>query len=298
MLKTKKIWQSGRLVPWKKAQVHLLTHSLHYGSAIFEGIRFYETEKGPVVFRLRDHIRRFKFSAKTMGMKIDFSLAELEEATLKLVRANKLKSGYIRPLAYFDQGKMGLKPDPALTRVAIICWSWGAYLGDEPIKVGTSSFIRIHPKSSVMEAKIAGHYANSILASLEANKKAFDEALFLDHRGYVAEGPGENIFMVKKKTLYTPKEESILAGITRDTVMKLAADLGYEIMEKNISLDELKAADELFFTGTAAEITPIAQVDKKKIKKAFGPVTRELREAYMGVVKGKRKGYGRWITVV
>ena len=294
---TKYVWMDGRFVEWQKATIHLITHTLHYGAGVFEGIRFYNTFGGTAVYRLDDHIRRFFYSARAIGIQVPFSRKQFGEAVLELLRKNKIKSGYIRPIAWYGSGHMGVNPIGATVNVAIACWPWGIYLTQESIKIMTSSFIRIHPKSTVSDAKISGHYANSIQAVLEAKKAGYDEALFLDYKGHVAEGAAENIFMVKKGVLLTPPKGSILPGITRDSVMSLAKDLGYAVTEKTMTLKDLYNADEVFLTGTAAEIVPVRMVDKKKISSGrVGPVTRSIQAAFEDVVTGRHKKYKKWLT--
>jgi len=299
MEETKKIWFNGKFINWDEAKVHILTHSLHYGGGVFEGIRAYSTEKGPVVFRLKDHLKRFFYSASQIEMKIPFSKEEIEKAILNLVKINKVKECYIRPLAFFGYGKMGLNPQGAPVNVAIAVWPWGSYLGEKPVKVKISKFIRLHPKSVISEAKICGYYINSILASLEAKRAGRDEALLLDHQGFVAEGPGENIFIVKNKKLFTPKKGLILAGITRDCVIKIAKDFGIEVKEKKIRVSELKLADEVFFVGTAAEISPIGKINKTLINKGeIGEITKRIKNFYQEIIHGKAKKYLKWLTFV
>ncbi len=294
---TKKIWLNGRMVDWQKANVHVLSHALHYGSAVFEGIRFYETAKGPAIFRLKEHVDRLFYSAKSLEMKIPFSRSEVTKAIVRTVAINKVASGYIRPLAFFDYGKMGLNPTGGRVSLAIACWPWGSYLGGKPIRVKTSKLIRLHPDSVVADAKVSGHYVNSILASIEIKKAKFDEALFLDHRGFVAEGPGENIFFLKKGKLHTPKLGSILAGITRDAVTKIAAGLGVSTKEGNYKLKDFYSADEVFFTGTAAEVQPIGSLDLKKIGNGrSGEFTTKLRETFLAAVAGEIPKYKKWLT--
>lgn len=230
-------------------------------------------------------------------MKIPFTKKAITEAILKTIKKNKIKAGYIRPLAYYGYGKMGLSTEGAKVDVIVAVWPWGSYLGEETVKVKISPFIRIHPDSTISDAKICGHYINSILASQDAHKEGYNEALLLDYKGNVAEGPGENIFMIKSGKIYTPRLGTILAGITRESVMKVATDLGYKIIEKDIKPSELKQADEAFFTGTAAEVTPIASIDRKKLKNAKGPITEELRSTYLDIVHGKNPKYKRWLTV-
>lgn len=299
MKKVKKIWLDGKFVDLEKAKIHVLTHTLHYGGGAFEGIRAYETDKGPAVFRLKDHIKRLFYSAKVLGMKIPFSPKEIENAILKLIKINKVKECYIRPIAFYGYGKMVLNPKGAPVNLAIAIWPWEKLLGEKPVKVKISSYIRIHPKSTVVDAKICGHYVNSILATLEAQKAGFDEALFLDYEGFVAEGPGENIFIVKDKKIFTPEKGSILPGITRDTVLKICSDLGITAKEKRISLEELKNADEAFFVGTAAEITPIAKINDTLINNGkVGEITQKIRKLYQRIIHGKEKKYLYWLTFV
>jgi len=299
MEKVKKIWFNGEFVDWEKAKVHILTHTLHYGGGVFEGIRAYKTEQGPAVFRLKDHIKRLFYSAGALEMEIPFSPQELEEAVLGLIKINKIEECYIRPIVVFGYGKMGLNPLGAPVNVFIILWPWKAYLGNEPLKVKVSKYIRIHPKSTVADAKICGHYVNSILASLEAQKAGFKEALFLDFEGFVAEGPGENIFMVKENKLFTPSAGSILPGITRDTIFSIAQDLSIEAEEKKIVLEEIKNADEAFFAGTAVEVCPIGQIDEALIGNGdMGEITRRVKSLYQDIVCGKKEKYLKWLSYV
>lgn len=300
MKKTHKIWLNGKLIDWSKAKVHILTHTLHYGGGVFEGIRFYSTKKGPAIFRLKDHLDRLFYSAKCLGMKVLYSEKQIEEAILRLIRINKIKEGYIRPIFYYGYGVMGLNPKKTPVGCAVIIRSWANYLGDKPVKVGVSKFIRTHPQSTYPKAKICGHYVNSILASLEIKKKGFDEALLLDYQRNVAEGPGENIFMInKQKEILTPSSGSILPGITRKTIIRLARDLGYKVKEKKIKLKDLKQAQEAFFTGTAAEVTAIKKIDRKIISQGrIGPVTKDLKEMYLRVVHGEEVEYRNWLTAV
>ncbi|MFH1375347.1 MAG: branched-chain amino acid transaminase [Patescibacteria group bacterium] len=296
---TKKIWLNGRMVDWDKANIHVLAHALHYGSGVFEGIRFYETDQGPAVFRLKEHTDRLFYSAKALEMRIPYSRQKVMEAIVKTVKVNKVRAGYIRPLAFFDYGKMGLNPIGAPVSVAVACWPWGSYLGGKPIRVKTSKLIRLHPDSVVADAKVCGHYINSILASLEIQKAKYDEALFLDYRGYVAEGPGENVFFLKKGTLHTPRLGSILAGITRNSVIQIAKDLKIPVKQGDYRLQNLYSADELFFTGTAAEVQPIGSLDKHKIRHGkMGPVTAALREIFLDTVAGRIPRYKKWLTQV
>ncbi len=299
MDETPYIWLDGKLVPWKKAKVHVLIHALHYGSGVFEGIRFYDTPKGPAIFRLEDHIKRLFYSASTLEMTIPYSETRIMEATKDVVRSSKEKSGYIRPIAFFGYGKMGLNPVGAEVNVAIACWPWGKYLADRPLNVKISDFIRIHPKSLYADAKVCGHYVNSILASLEVKGNNYDEAILLDFNGNVAEGPGENVFVVKNGILMTPKLGTILDGITRGSVLEIAKDFGIRTEERTITLDELMNADELFFTGTAAEVSPIGFVNGKKIGTGeTGEMTKKIQEKFIEIVSGKDKKYDRWLSFV
>ena len=277
MKATKYIWFNGKLVPWASAKIHVLSHSLHYGTGAFEGIRMYETAKGPAIFHLKRHMERLIFSAKTLGMKLPYSLDELMEAAVDTVRKNKLKSCYIRPIAFYGFGEVRVLPTNCPVEVAIAAWPWGAYLGDEPARITVVKTLRIHPQTLAVKAKITGHYVNSMLAGREATDRGFTEALQLDYKGNIAEGPGENFFIVRGKTITTPALGSILPGITRESVITLARDLGYKVEDRAISLKEAFSADECFFTGTAAEVTAIASMDNKKMKKPNGPTTKRIR---------------------
>ncbi|MFH0838445.1 MAG: branched-chain amino acid transaminase [Patescibacteria group bacterium] len=293
---TKYVWMDGKFVEWQKATIHLITHTFHYGTGSFEGVRFYDTSNGTAIFRLPEHIKRLFYSSDAIGIKIPFTQKQVCEAAAELIRKNKIKSGYIRPMAWYGEEYMGLDPVSAPVRIAIACWPWGAYLPQESVRIMTSSFIRIHPKSTRSDAKISGHYANSVQAVIEARKAGYDEALFLDFEGNVAEASGENIFMVKNGVLITPALGSILNGITRDSVLTLAKELGYKVAEKKFKLAELCKADEVFLTGTAAEIVPVREVDKQVIahwKKR--PVTRALSKAFGEAVAGRKP---KWLTYV
>jgi len=296
---TKYIWMNGKFLPWQKATCHVLTHALHYGSAAFEGIRCYETKKGPAIFRLKDHTKRLFYSAKALRMKVPYSQKQINLATIKTIRKNQLKHCYIRPMLYYGYGKMGLNPAGVPVEAIIACWPWGTYLSEDPIAVKTSSFIRIHPKSSVTDAKISGHYVNSIMAVQEISGSKYQEALLLDYQGNIAEGPGENFFLVKKKTIYTPPLGTVLKGITRATVMEIAEYLGYKVVEKKMKLKDAYSADEAFFTGTAAEVTSIGSIDDKKLNKGkMGPVTAHIREIYMDTVSGRNKHFEKYLSYV
>lgn len=296
---TKYVWMDGKFIPWKKATIHLITHTFHYGAGSFEGIRFYDTPKGVMIFRLQDHIHRLFYSADAVGIKIPYAEKQVCEAAVELVRRNKIRGGYIRPIAWYGEGFMGVNPIGAPINVAIACWAWGAYLPKEVIKIMTSSFERIHPKSTRCDAKINGHYANSIQAVLEIKKHGYDEALFLDYAGNVAEAASENICMVKNGVLITPPVGSILPGFTRDAVMHLAKDLGIKVLEKKFKLAELYKADEVFLTGTAAEVVPVCQVDKQIIANyQKRPVTRALSKAFKKMIAGENPKYHKWLTYV
>ncbi len=287
----------GKLVPWKEAKIHVLTHTLHYGLGVFEGIRIYETAKGPALFRMEDHTRRLFSGAKNAFMDMPFSQEQINQAIIETARRNEVQSGYVRPIAYYGYGKMGIDPQGAPVNVAISIWPWQLFSGRETVTTTVSSFMRIHPKTTFSDSKISGHYFNSIFATREAKKKGFDEAILLDINDNVIEGPGENIFVIKDKKIYTPLLGNILAGITRATAITIARDMGYQVTEKEISLEEAKQADELFFTGTAAEITGISHIDETKIGTgAIGTVTNEIRQAFLKAVQGRLQEYESWLT--
>lgn len=299
--KTEKIWMDGRFVDWDNANVHVMTHTLHYGLGVFEGIRCYETKEGPAIFRLKEHVQRLFKSAHIFLLAIPYSEKEIEEAIIKTVKINKIKECYIRPLVYIGYGAMGLYPKDNPVKVAVSVWPWGAYLGDDGLKNGirvkVSSFIRNHVNSQMSRAKACGYYINSQLAKKEAISLGYDEALLLDTDGYVAEGSGENIFIVRNGRLKTTPLTSVLEGITRDSIMKIARDLKIEVMEERFTRDELYIADEAFFTGTAAEITPIREVDGRVIGEGkAGRITKKLQSVFFDSVKGKNKKYESWLT--
>lgn len=297
------IWYDGAMVPWRDATTHVLTHSLHYGLAVFEGLRAYDTKKGAAIFRLKEHIDRLFASAHIYMMKIPFSKKELMEACLNVVKENNLSSCYIRPIAFYGSEKMGVSPKGATVHVAIAAWPWGAYLGAEGIEKGirvkTSSFSRHHVNVTMCRAKYSGTYANSILANQEAIDHGYDEALLLDVDGFVAEGAGENLFIVKNNTIYEPELTSALMGITRDTILTLAADLGLNVKSKRLTRDDVYTADEAFFTGTAAEVTPIRELDNRVIGAGQrGPVTEKLQTLFFDLVNGREEKHGEWLTYV
>ncbi len=297
------IWYDGELVPWREANTHVLTHSLHYGMGVFEGVRAYNTPDGTAIFRLQAHTDRLFDSAHIMGMKIPFTKDEINEATRAAVRENGLESAYIRPLAFYGSEGLGSRADNLQVHGVVAAWHWGAYMGEEAlergIKIRTSSFTRHHVNISMTRAKASGHYINSMLALQEAVSAGADEALLLDPEGYVAEGSGENVFIVKDGVIYTPEVTACLNGITRNTVLTLARELGVEIVEKRITRDEVYIADEAFFTGTAAEVTPIRELDGRQIGAGRrGPVTEKLQKAYFDLVTGKTAAHAEWRTLV
>jgi len=296
---TKNIWFNGELIKWDEAKIHVLTHTLHYGAGIFEGTRFYDTPKGPAVFRLQDHIKRLFYSASTLDMELKYSAEEFIAATLELLKANGINSGYIRHICYYGYERLGLNPTGVPIDCCIAAWPWGKYLGKDAVRVKTSKYIRIHPKSTFSDAKISGNYVNSILASLEIKKAGYDEALLLDYQGNVAEGPGENIFWVKDGKLFTVAEGNILPGFTRDTIMTIARDEGIEVEERNITLEDIKQADEVFMCGTAAEVTGVEQIDDTVIGAGgLGEMSKKLRDIYMDTVGGKVEKYEGWLSYV
>ncbi|KAF5061954.1 Branched-chain-amino-acid aminotransferase [anaerobic digester metagenome] len=300
--KADKIWFDGKLVPWDEAQVHVLTHTLHYGVGVFEGIRCYAcTDGGSAVFRLQEHVERLFLSAKINEMVIPFTQDQISAAIIETLKVNRLSEGYIRPLTFIGAGVMGVYPGDNPIQTIIATWPWGAYLGAEAlekgIRVKTSSFTRHHVNVMMTKAKTCGNYVNSVLAKREALADGYNEALMLDAEGYVSEATGENIFIVRKGVIKTSPLGSILSGITRESVMILAEDLGYTVVEDRFTRDELYCADEAFFTGTAAEITPIREVDRRVIGQGSrGPVTVSLQDAYFKVLRGENPKYGQWLA--
>jgi branched-chain amino acid aminotransferase len=297
------IWYDGKLVPWRDANTHVLTHSLHYGLAVFEGLRAYKTRSGTAIFRLKEHTERMFNSAHIYMMKIPYDRETLMEAQKEVVRANKLDSCYVRPIAFYGSEKMGVSPKGARVHVAIAAWPWGAYLGadgiEKGIRVKTSSYARHHVNVSMCRAKYSGTYANSILANMEATEHGYDEGLLLDVDGFVAEGAGENLFMVKNNRIFEPELNSALIGITRDSVIVLAGDLGYTVDAKRITRDDLYIADEVFFTGTAAEVTPVREVDGRTVGAGKrGPLTEKLQGMFFDVVNGRTEKYRHWLHYV
>lgn len=299
----KSVWMDGHLVPWADAQVHVLTHALHYGYAIFEGIRCHATERGPAIFRLREHMDRFMNSAKIYRMKLPYTRDELEQACVDLVADNGIADAYLRPLGYSGYGEMGLDPTKSKVRVAIGEWAWGAYLGEQNLGKGVrtmvSSWVRVDSRMLPPQAKCSSNYANSALAKMEATAAGYDEAILLNAAGMVAEGPGENIFRVKNDVVSTPPASSgILRGVTRDAVIQFIKDEGLVFQRTDFSREELFTADELLFTGTAAGITPIREVDGRPIGNGDYPITHRLQKRYDEAIHGRAKEYAHWLTVV
>jgi branched-chain amino acid aminotransferase len=298
------IWLDGELVPWQEAKVHVLTHTLHYGMGVFEGVRAYETDRGPAVFRLEDHTDRFFNSAHILNMKLPFNKEQINEAHLSAIRENNLPHAYLRPMAFYGSEGMGLRAHNLKVHVIVAAWEWPSYMSPEAlelgIKVRTSSYTRHHVNITMCKAKANGNYINSMLALNEALSGGADEALLLDNEGYVAEGSGENVFLVRDGIIYTPELTSCLDGITRKTIIQLAEERGYPVREKRITRDELYIADEAFFTGTAAEVMPIRELDGRIIGAGKrGPVTEQLQAVYFDLVRGKLDDdYGDWLTYV
>jgi len=297
------IWFDGELVPWREANVHVLTHTLHYGMGVFEGIRAYETMDGPALFRLHDHTDRLFRSAHIMGMGIPYDINTINRACVAVVRDNQLSAAYVRPICFYGSEAMGIRADNLRVRVAVAAWEWGAYLGaaglEKGIRIKTSSFTRHHVNISMCKAKANGHYINSMLALQEALQCGYDEALLLDNEGYVAEGSGENIFIIRNGVVYTPDLTSALEGISRDTIMVFADEIGIEIKEKRITRDEVYIADEAFFTGTAAEVTPVVELDGRLIGTGRrGPITEKLQTMFFDQASGRSKKHNDWLTYI
>lgn len=297
------IWLDGEMVPWREAKVHVLTHTLHYGMGAFEGVRAYHAEQGTAIFRLQDHTKRLLNSAHILGMKVPYDADTLNKAQLAAVKENNLKSAYLRPMLFYGSEGMGLRADNLKVHCMVAAWSWGSYLGvenmEKGIRVRVSSFTRHHVNITMCRAKANGNYINSMLALKEALETGYDEALLLDSQGFVMEGSGENIFIVRDGVIYTPDLSSALDGITRKTIIQIAEEAGYKVIEKRITRDEVYIADEAFFTGTAAEVTPIREVDNRPIGiGSRGPITEHLQKKYFDVVHGRSPMHNDWLSVV
>ncbi len=297
------IWLDGEFVPWREAKTHVLTHTLHYGMGVFEGVRAYKTDTGTAIFRLEDHTNRLFGSAHILNMAMPYDKATINQACLDSVKNNNLESAYIRPMCFYGSEGMGLRADNLKVHVMIAAWAWGSYLGNEGlengIRIKTSSFTRHHVNITMCKAKANGNYMNSMLALQEALADGYDEALLLDNEGYVAEGSGENIFIVRNGIMYTPDLTSALEGITRETIMQFAAENNILVKEKRITRDEVYVADEAFFTGTAAEVTPIRELDNRQIGAGKrGPITEKLQKRYFDCVEGKLGEYQNWLSYV
>ena len=299
-----KIWMDGQLVEWRDATIHVLSHTLHYGCGAFEGVRAYNTEQGTAIFRLREHAQRLFDSAKILRMKIPFAMEQVMDAMRCVVRENKLESCYLRPLVWIGSEKLGVNPKGNTIHLMVAAWPWGAYLGEEGMKRGirvkTSSYTRHHVNITMTQAKAVSNYTNSILANMEVTEEGYDEALLLDASGFVSEGAGENIFIVKNGVIYTPDlSAGALNGITRNTIFAICADLGLKLIEKRITRDEVYISDEAFFTGTAAEVTPIRELDRIELGTGSrGPITEKIQSAFFDIVNGRNPKYAEWLTKV
>ncbi|MCV2350689.1 branched-chain amino acid transaminase [Paucibacter sp. Y2R2-4] len=299
-----KIWMDGELVEWRDAKIHVLSHTLHYGCGAFEGVRAYKTDKGPAIFRLKEHTERLLNSAKILRMKIPFTHEQIAEAQKEVVRANQLESCYLRPLTWIGSEKLGVSPKGNKIHLMVAAWAWGAYLGEEGMKRGirvkTSSYTRHHVNITMTQAKTVSNYTNSILANMEATDDGYDEAMLLDASGFVSEGAGENLFVIKNGVVYTPDlSAGALNGITRNTIFHICEDLGLKLVEKRITRDEVYICDEAFFTGTAAEVTPIRELDRIELGSGSrGPITEKIQTAFFDIVNGRNPKYAHWLTLV
>jgi len=300
MQTTETIWHNGVLKPWEEATTHVLTHTLHYGGGAFEGIRFYKTEKGPAIFQLSKHMERLIYSSKVLGMDFDYTLDQLNDAVVEMVKANGLESGYIRPLSYFGYKELGVSAKGNPAEIIIANWPWGKYLPHDLVDIVVSKYKRISPETTVIDAKICGHYIGGILSSIELEDSKYHEALFMDHDNNIAEGAGENFFIVKDKVIYTPSLGHILPGITRATIIEIARHYGYKVVEQKITLEQALSADEAFFTGTAVEVTPIGSINDQTIGEAnvVGEVTEFIKQTYDDVVHGRNEDFMKYLTFV
>ena len=299
MKKTETIWHNGVLKPWEESTTHVLTHTLHYGGGAFEGIRFYKTDKGPAIFQLKAHVDRLIYSSEVLGMKLGYSQQEISDATIDMVKSNGLESGYIRPISYYGYKELGVSSKGNPVELVIANWHWGKYLPHDMVDIKVSKYKRISPETTVIDAKICGHYIGGILSAIELDDTHYHEALFMDHDGNIAEGAGENFFIVKDKILYTPSLGHILPGITRATIMEIAQHYGYKVVEQKITLELALDADEAFFTGTAVEVTPIKSINDKVIGKGVvGEVTEFIKQTYDDVVHGRNEDFINYLTFV
>ena len=293
------IWFDNKMVPWQQATTHVLSHTLHYGGGAFEGIRFYQTDRGPAIFRLEDHVERLLYSCKSIGIELSYNQIEIEEAIKETVRRNKLAQGYIRPLAFLGEGNLRIVAKDLPVHLIIAAWPLGDYLASSCADVKVSDFIRIHPKSTITDAKLCGHYVNSIIASLSIRNTKYHESLLLDYAGNIAEGPGENFFCVIDNVVTTPVLGNILAGITRSTILELSADLGFKVQEINLALEDALKAQEAFFSGTAVEVTAIRSLNDSVFGDgAIGPITKKIKKAYFDLIQGKNEKYSHYLTIV
>lgn len=299
MKATETIWHNGVLIPWKDDTTHVLTHTLHYGGGAFEGIRFYETEKGPAIFRLKAHIDRLIYSSNVLGMDLGYSESEISQATIDVVKSNGLQSGYIRPISYFGFKELGVSAKGNPVELVIANWPWGKYLPHDMVDIKVSKYKRVSPETTVIDAKICGHYIGGILSAIELENSHYHEALFMDHDGNIAEGAGENFFIVKDKVLYTPELGHILPGITRATIIEIARHYGYQVVEQKVTLEQALDADEAFFTGTAVEVTPIKSINDTLIGDGkLGAVTEFIKDTYDNIVHGRNEDFIHYLTFV
>ena len=299
MKKTETIWHNGVLKPWEENTTHVLTHTLHYGGGAFEGIRFYKTDRGTAIFQLKKHMQRLIYSSEVLGMKLAYNLEDLMEATVAMVKSNGLEAGYIRPLSYFGYKELGVSAKGNPVEVIIANWPWGKYLPHDMVDIKVSKYKRISPETTVIDAKLCGHYIGGILSAIELEKTHYHEALFMDHDGNIAEGAGENFFIVKDNVIYTPSLGHILPGITRATIIEIAEKNNYKVIEQKVTLEQAQNADEAFFTGTAVEVTPIKSINDKLIGNGeLGEVTAFIKQTYDDTVHGRNADFTKYLTFV